>query len=519
MSVRFGFHNGVLQRSAVLRRSSAVTASAAFFSSPFSSSSLLNRWTAAYRRVASHQDAVAVILPIDSPTPQRHQVSAFLGDKLLGAAAAKVLFCNKGNRDYNWAWSDDNDGGVAIDAMDGMGDDDDENDDPSKQGSPHETPPLRRQQQQQQQVESFEKGTASILFGVAFSNRFLRQHASLIIPVHWELLQQLYYDPSDRVVGSAIEATVGFVYQQAQQWQQQESTTPTQAVDNDPVASADAAIEDLAAYLLHAAQKEMPLHNAKGQLLALGGTIVTTELPTSRPHWPRYGATVTWRSHTVHCTASRKTLAEELAARKMLALHDPASSSPAPLSSSVHKVRTDFSMDAKDDDDSSDDDDTSDDDDSNDKIKARSKLKDARRYDAPPQQQQPKPEWTPFTFANTDVSLRNKETRAEWWRRGIAKPKNAFRSVMLTPFVFPSYVHKIRSWSCQLWNDRVYLVVIALQQKRQRRRHLGNDDKDAADGDGTPAFLGTGETRTKARAAAAEQAAAFVQTLVDVRPE
>jgi hypothetical protein len=231
----------------------------------FFSSSTLGRWTAAYRHVvaANESSAAAVILP-DSPKPQHHQVNAFLGDKLLGAAAARVLLCS--------------DLSMAL-----LGTTEDDNDD--------DTDPNQSLGGNQQ---LFEKGDATILFGLALSNRFLRKHASAIIPDHWPRM----HDPSDRLAGSAVEATVGLIHQ----------TTS--------VPDANGAIEDLANFLLNAAKMEIPLFNAKGQLLAMGAEFTTQEIVTLQAHKPRFRATVQWKSYCVHFEASRKALAEEMAARK-----------------------------------------------------------------------------------------------------------------------------------------------------------------------------------------------------------
>jgi hypothetical protein len=389
------------------------------------SSSPLGRWTAAYRHVvaANESSAAAVILP-DGPKPQHHQVNAFLGDKLLNAAAARVLLCS--------------DLSVALLGTTTTTEDDDDDTDPDQ-------PPGENQQL------LFEKGNATILFGVALSNRFLRKHAPSIIPDHWPRM----HDPSDRFAGSAVEAAVGLIHQ-----------TRT-------VPDANGAIEDLANYLLNAAKMEIPLFNAKGQLLAMGAEFTTQEIATDVTHKPRFRATVQWKSYCVHFEASRKTLAEEMAARKLLVQHDE--------SLYIPKVRTSFPMDDGD----------SDDTDDGDPAIAPSSV---RSKSGPNDMHgNRKPEWTTFKFNNTDFSLRINESKEEWWRRGVGKHNDVFRRVLLTHHVFPQQVQQIRSWSCQ-WKKQC-LVIIALQQCN-----------------GTVhSFLGSGKSRSKARAAAATKTAALVQ--------
>lgn len=354
-------------------------------------SSSLGRWPAVYHQIASCATSNSILQNFPG-LQQQHQMNAFLGDKLLGAAAAKVLSDefpsphDKAKFEQMWASSGEN-------------------------------------------HWPMEKGSATRLVCLALSNQFLRRHASIIIPDHFNHIQE----HTDHTVASAVEAAVGLVHQRLD------------------FSDSDGAIKDLARYLMESAKEETSPFNAKGALLEIGATFDTSKHTNWLPERPLFQAQVVWEDQCVVATGRSKREAEQVAAQKVLTKWQP---------ELYRKTRQTFPGDIS-------------------KTLPKRSLSSSAVAKTDPEQSHTNDngemQWKLFTFSTNDFSLKNDESVSDWWYRGANKPNEAFRRALQSHHVFPDQVQSTRSWSCR-WDEQ-YLAIILMECKGTVHSFVGSSRK------------------------------------------
>lgn len=235
-------------------------------------------------------------------------------------------------------------------------------------------------------------GTATTLVSKALSNQFFAQHVPTLFPNEFfaslSLPNQALASYSDKQWGATLEAAVFEVHQSCEQSKE--------------------AIAELAEWLIENAQVSQIEMNPKGKLLSVGGTIESHRVG-GPDHSPVHEAVAQWGSvRGVERRSGSKQQVEELAAKKV-------------LQTLLGQGQDLFQQDS-----------------------SSVFVEDCRLPERPELG-----EWHQKTVNNYALSLKNGESREEWWNRGAQDPKYAFRRALLSPHVFDSIVN-IQCWAQQV---------------------------------------------------------------------
>lgn len=314
----------------------------------------------------------------------------------------------------------------------------------------------------------------------AISNQMFASRLADILPLHVTPSLSALAEIQTHDAGTMVEAAVDAVY----------------AENNN-----EAAVSELASFLVAAAlQKERPT-NAKGHLLQhAGGMISSVRLPGFPDHAPRFAATAKLGDLECSEEGGSKILAEQAAASMLLqklgyhtfqipnVTRVQVNSINDGIPALLKRLKLSGSEDTADDDD-----------DDNSKESLTNDFCEVR-----------------IDLPHLTINLWDGETAAESWHRKALHPASAFYRAKLAPHVFPDYVATVDAWL--LCHDNgafgfsALMAVVGKNTSDDTSYGASTLNEPNAAGEATPAkcFLRHGTSKTKAKAAVALAANQYI---------